>query len=159
MRWDQGQTDSSFNCFNFFHVSSLKFPTYPGIISTTTPLFCCSFCLEWFNFAFVTACLPQGLNLSPSISLRINVLCHRRGIEGKRLFGKVPSLPFLMCQRSYFNYFREEKNVPYTYSKTQKTAPDSKEIYLQVVLPLFLPSNSLFELLQPRGSFSTRTLI
>lgn len=92
-------------------------------------------------------CPRDSENLSLSISLRINVLCHRRGIEGKRLFGKVPSLPFLMYEGSYFNYFREEKNLPYTYNKTQKTAPDSIQTHLQVVS--LSPQQTLSELFQP----------
>lgn len=141
MRWDQGQTDSSFNCFNFFHVSSLKFP--PGIISTTTPLFCCSFCLEWFTFAFVTACLSQGLNLSPSVSLRINVLCHRRGIEGKRLFGKVPSLPFLMCERTILITSGRKKIFPTHTVKPRKLLLILRKFICKLFCFCFSPASTL----------------
>jgi len=56
--------------------------------------------------------------------------------KGKRLFGKIPSPPFLICARGYFNYFRRKKNLPHKHNKTHTTAPDCKGTYLQVVLPL-----------------------
>lgn len=52
-------------------------------------------------------------------------MCHGREVEGKKLSGKILSPPFLMCKRGYFNYFRG-KNLPHTYNKTHKTAPDCK---------------------------------
>lgn len=40
-----------------------------------------------------------------------------------------------MCEKGYFNYFRG-KNLPHTYNKTHKAAPDCKGTDLQVILPL-----------------------
>lgn len=56
--------------------------------------------------------------------IRIKVLVPWEGRRGKEALWK-NSPPFLMCEGGYFNYFRR-KNLPHTYNKTLKAAPDCK---------------------------------
>lgn len=64
---------------------------------------------------------------------------------------------FPSCMKeAIFVTLGRKKNLPYTYSKTQKTAPDSRETYLQVVCLCVSPVNAL-RALPAETSFSTKT--
>lgn len=101
-------------------------------------------------------CPRDSKNLSLSISLRVNVLCHKRGIEGKRLFRKFPLSTFSCMKEAILITLGREKIFPTHTVKPRKLLL----ILYKLICKLFVsfsPANTL-RALPARTGFSTRTL-